>query len=71
MCVGFNVGNLAKGIIYAGRPDNIKVISKESKIVASIMESIIIKFNKKYGFDFYNKLANKGFWRIVLYRESK
>lgn len=35
------------------------------------MESIIIKFNKKYGFDFYNKLINKGFWRIVLYRESK
>ena len=35
------------------------------------MESIIIKFNKKYGLDFYNKLNNKGFWRIVLYRESK
>jgi hypothetical protein len=27
LCVGFNIGNLAKGIIYAGRPDNIKVIS--------------------------------------------
>lgn len=45
LCIGFNVGNQSKGIIFAGRPDNIKVISNESKIVAKIMENIVVKFN--------------------------
>ena len=34
-------------------------------------EQIIVKFNDKYGIDQYDKLANHGFWRILLYRESK
>ena len=30
ICVGFNVGNFNKGIIFVDYPDNIKAISKES-----------------------------------------
>ena len=30
LCVGFNKGNISKGIIYVDYPDNIKAISKES-----------------------------------------
>lgn len=34
ICVGFNKGNISKGIIYVDYPDNIKAISKESISVA-------------------------------------
>ena len=27
ICVGFNIGNMAKGILFVEKPDNIKVIS--------------------------------------------
>jgi hypothetical protein len=38
LCVGFNIGNQAKGIIFVAKPDNIKVISKESLIIAKRVE---------------------------------
>lgn len=68
---GFNQGSLSKGIMYVGKPDNIAVISTESKQVAKSIQGIIQDFNKKYGIDSYNHKVNQGFWRIVLYRESK
>lgn len=62
---------MSKGIMYVGKPDKIKVISKESVIVAKKFEEIIKAFNQKYGFEPYDRLKNEGFWRILLYRESK
>jgi hypothetical protein len=41
ICIGFNQGNMSKGIMFVGKPDNIKVISKESVIVAKKFEGII------------------------------
>ena len=67
ICVGFNKGNMAKGIMYVDEPDDIKVCSKESIIVAKIMKTIITKS----GIEPYDRVHNKGFWRIILYRESK
>ena len=34
VCVGFNRGNLAKGIQFVEKPDNIRVNSQDSLIVA-------------------------------------
>lgn len=48
-------------------PDNIKSISKESIQVAKIVEEFI----RKSGVEPYDRLKNSGFWRILLFRESK
>ena len=49
---------MSKGIMFVGKPDNIKVISKESVIVAKKFEEIIKAFNQKYGFEPYDRLKN-------------
>ena len=49
------------------KPDGIKVNSKESLLVARQFEEIV----KESGLSPYNKRDNRGFWRILLYRESK
>jgi len=67
ICVGFNLGNMAKGIVFVDEPDTIKVISKESIYVAKEMEKII----QKMDIEPYDRSINQGFWRIILYRESK
>ena len=41
VCVGFNKGNVNKGIIFVDYPDKIKVISKESLEAAKRMEVIV------------------------------
>ena len=71
LAVGFNQGSLSKGIMYVGRPDNAIIISEESKQAAKLIEAIVIKYNDKYGLGHYDKIDNAGFWRILLYRESK
>lgn len=48
ICVGFNQGNMSKGIMFVGKPDGVKVISQLSIKVAKIIEDIVIKFNTKY-----------------------
>ena len=67
ICVGFNRGNLAKGISFVEKPDSIKVNSAESLIVAKKFEKIVAES----GLAPYDKSNNKGFWRILVYRESK
>ena len=58
ICVGFNRGNLAKGISFVEKPDNIKVNSSESLIVAKRFETFVTES----GIDAYDKSVNKGFW---------
>lgn len=67
ICVGFNRGNMSKGIIFVDKPDNIRVNSKESLIVGKTFETIV----KASGVAPYDRMANEGFWRILLYRESR
>eukprot|EP00347_Sterkiella_histriomuscorum_P007969 403346871 len=67
ICVGFNKGNMSKGIMYVDYPDNIKSISDSSVQVAKIVEKIV----KDSGIEPYDRKINQGFWRILLYRESK
>ena len=67
ICIGFNKGNISKGIIYVDYPDNIKAISKESIMAAKILETIV----KASGLEPYDRMKNEGYWRIVLFRESK
>ena len=43
ICVGFNRGNLAKGISFVESPENIKVNSAESLIVAKKFEKIVLE----------------------------
>lgn len=40
ICVGFNKGNLSKGITFVDYPDGIKSISAESVHVAKIVEKL-------------------------------
>jgi tRNA (uracil-5-)-methyltransferase len=67
ICVGFTMGNLAKGIQSVDRPDDIKVIPKGSLEAAKIMENLV----KESELEPYDKITLKGFWRLLLYRESK
>lgn len=72
VCIGFNIGNLAKGIIFTEPPEDVKVISKESLIVRDMAQKLIEDSMWKYDHvGPYDKRINKGFWRILLYRESK
>lgn len=71
LIVGFNQGSVSKGIMYTGRASDAVIISQESKDVATRVEGIVSKFNNLHGTDHYDKIHNKGFWRILLYRESK
>ena len=41
ICVGFNRGNLGKGISFVEKPDNIRVISPESIRVAHQFEELL------------------------------
>lgn len=56
-----------KGILYVDHADNIKAISRSSLAVAKKLEEII----KQSGIEPYDRKTNKGYWRILLYRESK
>ena len=67
ICVGFNKGNVNKGIIFVDYPDKIRVISKESLMAAKMLEAIV----RESGLEPYDKTTNQGFWRILLFRESK
>ena len=58
---------MAKGISFVEKPDDIKVNSVESLLVAKKFEAIVIESSLEP----YDKNANKGYWRILLYRESK
>ena len=55
ICVGFNRGNLAKGISFVEKPDSIKVNSAESLIVAKKFEKIVAES----GLAPYDKSNNK------------
>lgn len=58
---------MAKGILFVDKPDNIRVISKESIMVAKMVEQIV----EASGLAPYDRGTNTGFWRIVLFKESK
>lgn len=57
--------------MYTGSADKICVISEESRYVAKELEKIVSLFNENHGIEAYDKINNKGFWRLLLYRESK
>ena len=65
--MGFNTGNLSKGITFVDYPDGIKTNSAESVQVAKQIEKLVIES----GVDPYDKRTNQGYWRLVLFRESK
>ncbi|TNV80921.1 hypothetical protein FGO68_gene17410 [Halteria grandinella] len=67
ICIGFNAGNLSKGITFVDYPDGIKTNSQESVIVAKAVEKLVIES----GLEPYDKRINQGFWRLLLFRESK
>ena len=58
---------MAQGILYVDSPDNISVCPDRSIGVAKAFEEII----HQSGIDPFDRVTNKGFWRILLYRESK
>jgi len=61
------MGALQKGIVFVEKPDSIKVNSPESLICAKKFEAIVVKSGQEP----YDRCQNKGFWRILLYRESQ
>ncbi len=67
LCVGFNKGNLSKGITFVDYPDQIKSISAASIKAAKIVEKLVIDS----GIEPYDRRTNVGYWRILLFRESK
>jgi len=69
ICVGFNRSNLRKGINFVESPECIRVNSSESLLVAKQFEEIVR--NAPSELTVFDKATAKGFWRILLYRESK
>ena len=67
--VGFNRSNLAKGISFVENGDKVKVNSVQSAYVSHIFEEIVRNGPKEL--EPFDKATGKGFWRILLYRESK
>jgi tRNA/tmRNA/rRNA uracil-C5-methylase (TrmA/RlmC/RlmD family) len=67
ICVGFNTGNLSKGITFVDYPDGIKTNSRESLLVAKSIEQLV----KDSEIEPYDKRTNTGYFRLVLFRESK
>jgi tRNA/tmRNA/rRNA uracil-C5-methylase (TrmA/RlmC/RlmD family) len=67
ICVGFNTGNPSKGITFVDYPDGIKTNSVESVLVAKKVQDLVIAS----GIEPYDRRVNLGFWRLLLYRESK
>ena len=61
------MGNLSKGILFVEEPDDIKVNSKESLLV----KDKVLKIVKDSGLEPYDRMSCKGFWRVLLFRESK
>ena len=43
ICIGFNKGNMSKGILYVDDPDKIIVIPQRSINIAKVFEQIIQK----------------------------
>ena len=58
---------MAQGILYVDSPDDISVIPDRSIRIAKEFEQII----NDSGIEPYDRVVNTGFWRILLYRESK
>ncbi len=58
---------MAQGILYVDSPDKISVIPDRSIRLAKDFEQII----NDSGIDPFDRVNNVGFWRILLYRESK
>ena len=52
---------------FVEKPDNIRVNSKECLLVAKKFEEIV----RESGLEPYDKIWNKGFWRLLIYRESQ
>jgi tRNA/tmRNA/rRNA uracil-C5-methylase (TrmA/RlmC/RlmD family) len=48
-------------------PDGIKTNSAESVQVAKVIEQIV----KESGVEPYDRRINQGYWRLVLFRESR
>ncbi len=67
--VGFNRSNLSKGISFGENGDKVKVNSSQSAYVAAIFQEIVRNGPKEL--EPFDKASGKGFWRILLYRESK
>ena len=69
ICVGFNRSNLKKGISFVESPEAIRVNSAESLLVAKQFEEIVRSSPPEL--KPFDKASGKGFWRILLYRESR
>jgi len=68
--VGFNRTNLSRGISFVENPEIIRVNSRQSVAVAKTFEELI-RSCPGAEYSPFDKARNKGFWRILLYRESK
>ena len=64
---------MSKGIIFVDSPDDIVVNPKGCLIVCKKFESLVKSFESKNSelYSPYDRSLNKGFFRILLYRESK
>jgi tRNA (uracil-5-)-methyltransferase len=64
--VGFNKGNMAKGVVFVETAEDCPIVSKVSLELARILEEYI----QTSGVEAYNKLDHVGFWRNLVVRQS-
>lgn len=53
--------------MFVDKPDNILSISAESITAAKTLEALV----KESGIEPYDRKINNGYWRLLLFRESK
>ena len=57
--------------MFVGDPSEIRVISKQAKMVGQMVKKIVHKYAESDGVEPYDRISNVGFWRILLWRECK
>lgn len=67
--VGFNKGSYHNQTIMVETPRNVKIISRQTKLVVALLEHFIrTKFPTLLPYD---RIKQAGFWRYLIVRESQ
>lgn len=67
--VGFNKGSYQNQTIMVETPRNVKIISRQTKLVVALLEHFIrTKFPSLLAYD---RIKQAGFWRYLIVRESQ
>lgn len=69
MVIGFNKGSYKNGTIMVESPKNVTIISRNTKLIVAVVENFIRNNYAAHLLPF-DRIAQVGFWRYLIVRES-